>query len=294
MKSIIKLSAVLATLGVLAGCAAGPSTADRTAAIADRSGPFNAALFEHYIGRAEYETTELDVKSEEFFRSRAEMAARGNTPVLQHPAQRKLLVDVREINLAYPDLAAALKGDAPRKSPDACARAQVWFEQWMEQSAEGNQISDIRIARVEFEDAMAKCSPKMAQDQPQAQTTPQAAPVAAMPADLPQPVVIYFDHDSSELTPDGAAALDRAVRAAKQARATHATVIGHTDRSGTNAYNMALSERRAYTVARALRDAGIPTVLNSASYAGETDTRVNTQDGVREEQNRRVVVTFLR
>ena len=291
MKSIMKLSAVIGTLGVLAACT-GTRDVAHVSAMQDQGGAFNTALHQRYIERAEHEVGEKDLRGIEFFRARAEMAAKGRTPTVQNPSERSLQADVREINLAYADVSSVLKTTATHRAPDACARSQTWFEQWMEQSEEGTQLKDIAVARLEYEDAITQCHGKVAQVKPPVQ--PQAKPVAALPKEMPGTFNVYFDHDSSEMTSEGTDVLDRAVRAGKEAHASRATVIGHTDRSGANAYNMSLSERRAHTVAIALRDEGIPTVLNAASYAGETDPRVETMNGVREEQNRRVVITFVR
>ena len=292
MKSIIKVSAVIGTLGMLAGCAG--NSVGQVSAMPDHSGAFNAALHQRYIERAEHEVTEQDLRGTEFFRARAEMAANGKTPVVQNPSERPLQVDVREIDLAYADVSSVLKTTATQRAPDACARSQTWFEQWMEQSEEGNQPDDIAVARFEYEDAITQCHGKVAQVQPQARPMAQASPVAPQPKAMPGTFVIYFDHDSSAMTSEGTEVLDHAVSAGKEVRASRATVIGHTDRSGSRDYNMALSERRAHTVALALRDAGVPTVLSGSSYAGETDPKIETMNGVREEKNRRVVITFVR
>lgn len=291
MKSIIKLSAVIGTVGMLASCAAGNSVA-QVSAMPDNSGAFNAALHKQYIERAEHEVDEKDLRATEFFRVRAEMAANGKTPVVQNPNQRKLLVDSREINQAYPILASALKSNAPQTSAVACARAQTWYEMWMEQSAEGYQVDDIANARAEFEAAMTQCPSNVAQVQPKANVQPKAS--VQLPMDMPGTFIIFFDHNSSAMTSDGVNILDHAVNAGQQAHASRATVVGHTDRSGSNAYNMSLSERRAHTVAVALRNAGVPTVLNADSYAGETDLQVDTENGVREPMNRRAVISFVR
>ncbi|MGH6916532.1 MAG: OmpA family protein, partial [Geminicoccaceae bacterium] len=58
------------------------------------------------------------------------------------------------------------------------------------------------------------------------------------------------------------------------------------------AYNQALSERRARNVAQALTQRGIPTTTMQVEGHGETQPRVPTADGVREPQNRRVEIVF--
>ncbi len=69
-------------------------------------------------------------------------------------------------------------------------------------------------------------------------------------------------------------------------------VVGHTDRTGTAAYNMKLSARRAETVGQALVDRGIPGRSHRLEAKGEEDPLVPTEDGVPEPQNRRVVIQF--
>ncbi len=67
------------------------------------------------------------------------------------------------------------------------------------------------------------------------------------------------------------------------------TVVGHADRSGSNAYNNTLSQKRAINVADMLRPA-VPGANVTVEYRGEEEPRVPTEDGVREPQNRRVEI----
>ncbi len=67
------------------------------------------------------------------------------------------------------------------------------------------------------------------------------------------------------------------------------TVVGHADKSGSNSYNMGLSEARANNVAGML-SATVPGVSVSVEFKGEEEPRVATEDGVRELQNRRVEI----
>ena len=67
------------------------------------------------------------------------------------------------------------------------------------------------------------------------------------------------------------------------------TIIGHADKSGSNSYNMRLSEARANNVADMLRPA-VPSANVTVEFRGEEEPRVPTEDGVRELQNRRVEI----
>ncbi len=75
-------------------------------------------------------------------------------------------------------------------------------------------------------------------------------PDQAISIDLPADVL--FDFDKSELRADAAAPLHKAGELIKSYATAPLTVLGHTDGKGTDAYNDALSLRRAEAVARAL------------------------------------------
>ena len=70
------------------------------------------------------------------------------------------------------------------------------------------------------------------------------------------------------------------------------TATGHADRSGPEDYNMALSLRRANAVKDALVRDGVPATAISVIGKGETQPLVQTADGVREPQNRRVEIVL--
>jgi outer membrane protein OmpA-like peptidoglycan-associated protein len=74
----------------------------------------------------------------------------------------------------------------------------------------------------------------------------------------------------------------------------HARVVvaGHADRSGPDAYNESLSERRARTVAEALAARDLPASAMAVEWHGERQPRVAQADGTKEPQNRRVEITF--
>jgi len=104
--------------------------------------------------------------------------------------------------------------------------------------------------------------------------------------------MVFFDWDKSDLSP---AALDTIQRAASAYRTKGGAQIkasGHTDRSGSEAYNMALSLRRANAVKDALVRAGVRETDIAVVGLGEGHPLVKTADGVREAQNRRVEIVL--
>jgi outer membrane protein OmpA-like peptidoglycan-associated protein len=69
-------------------------------------------------------------------------------------------------------------------------------------------------------------------------------------------------------------------------------VLGHTDSTGSERHNIALSLRRADVVERALIAAGVAPERVGVAAAGETRLRVATGDGIAEPRNRRVELLF--
>ena len=67
-------------------------------------------------------------------------------------------------------------------------------------------------------------------------------------------------------------------------------VIGHTDRSGSDEYNILLSKLRANEVEKYLISLGIDNKNITSYYYGESRPKIVTADGVREKINRRVEI----
>jgi len=125
---------------------------------------------------------------------------------------------------------------------------------------------------------------------------PAPQPVAQpAPAPAPAPVrdfLVFFDFDSDVITPQAEAILREAAANARQLGNTRIVATGHADRSGSAAYNMGLSQRRAEAVRTALVRLGLQTDEIQTVAKGETDPLVATPAGVREPQNRRVQIVL--
>ena len=119
-------------------------------------------------------------------------------------------------------------------------------------------------------------------------------PAAPPPAALPESGRIYFEFDEYELTPEARAALDDMIFDIRDRELGGIVAAGHADTAGPPDYNMALSEKRANTVATELIQAGIPAEIITTEAYGETDLAVPTPDNTPEQANRRVVVDFQR
>jgi outer membrane protein OmpA-like peptidoglycan-associated protein len=119
-----------------------------------------------------------------------------------------------------------------------------------------------------------------------------APPPPPAPAVAPPSFMVFFDWDRSNLSAQALATIKQAADAYKQRGSARITATGHTDTSGPEAYNMALSLRRANAVKDALVREGVPAQAITVIGRGESNPLVQTGDGVREPQNRRVEIVL--
>jgi outer membrane protein OmpA-like peptidoglycan-associated protein len=129
----------------------------------------------------------------------------------------------------------------------------------------------------------------------QAAEAPAAAAEPAPVSQAPQcgNYIVFFEFDSADLTPEAVNIIGLAATAARQAGSCKITVTGHTDTSGSQAYNENLSQRRAQNVAAALVSDGIAEGEIVVQWRGEAQPLVPTGDGVKEAQNRRVTIDMI-
>ena len=101
---------------------------------------------------------------------------------------------------------------------------------------------------------------------------------------------IRFDFDKAVIKPEYEDVIRQLAEVTQANRNVKISVVGHTDTSGSQAYNYALGGRRAEAVQKMLIERGIPASQIVAVSAGEEDLKVPTPDGVRNAENRRVRV----
>jgi|SRR5688572_4663614 OOP family OmpA-OmpF porin len=99
---------------------------------------------------------------------------------------------------------------------------------------------------------------------------------AAAPAGGPMTATAMFDYDSSVLRPGEAAKLDEFAGKAKGRASDRFDAVGHSDRIGSDSYNMDLSRRRAEAVRNHLAGKGIDSGRVRAEAKGESDAATGT------------------
>ena len=256
---------------------------------------FDNHLYKEYIDLAGEETGEVDHGNSDIFALRAMAAAAGTPGQPEELANRNLPAGTEgDLQVARATLIGAFAKSAKEKIPDQAARAQAMYECWMEEQEENIQPDDIAACRAAFEEALVHIAdalnPPMA-----AASAPAPEPEMAPLPPVPGPFVVYFEFDEFDLDDKAMTIIKAASAAAKAAKITGVAVAGHTDRAGSNDYNVGLSRARVVAVGNALFVEGGATRKNiTKKWRGEESPRVGTADGKREALNRRVVITYTR
>ena len=116
----------------------------------------------------------------------------------------------------------------------------------------------------------------------------------AQPKKIVRSYTVLFDFDKSNIRGNEMATLDRIAQEINQYHPKQVTVTGYTDSHGTDAYNRTLSRHRQEAVSYALMQRGIKNQMLDRNSRGEYDQAVQTDDGVKNQENRRVVIDFRR
>jgi OOP family OmpA-OmpF porin len=122
---------------------------------------------------------------------------------------------------------------------------------------------------------------------------PAAAPVDAtvcqqLFSDLLARGKIRFESGRATIDPDSAGLLDRLIETALRCPTANIEIAGHTDTDGEDAFNQALSEKRAQAVSDYLVKAGLPADRFTATGYGSTQPVATNDTDEGKAQNRRI------
>lgn len=108
----------------------------------------------------------------------------------------------------------------------------------------------------------------------------------------PPPALVFtlMFESGSTLTPDSQSTLPAIVSASLKPSTISIRISGHTDATGSDKLNDALSLERANEIKNLLTQKGVKPSLISVSSHGKNNPAIPTPDGIAEPRNRRVVV----
>lgn len=104
---------------------------------------------------------------------------------------------------------------------------------------------------------------------------------------------LLFAIDKSTLNPASKANLDSLAKTLNKYEDTNIVIDGHTDNTGTEKHNMALSIDRANTVEKYLRNLGVSASRITTNGFGETLPKVSNDTPEGRSQNRRVEIGIV-
>jgi peptidoglycan-associated lipoprotein len=104
--------------------------------------------------------------------------------------------------------------------------------------------------------------------------------------------VIYFDYDSFTLLPEARAVLERNAAHLQANKQFKVQLEGHTDERGGREYNLALGQKRAETVRRALTLLGVSDSQLEAVSFGKEKPAAQGADEASFAKNRRVEIKY--
>lgn len=110
---------------------------------------------------------------------------------------------------------------------------------------------------------------------------------------LDMPSEVTFAVNSANLDPSFRSTLDKVASTLSEYEKTYVDVLGHTDSTGSDAYNQKLSEQRASTVASYLGGRGVQQARLATKGYGESQPRASNTTEEGRSQNRRVEIRLV-
>ena len=139
-----------------------------------------------------------------------------------------------------------------------------------------------------FSAAECPAQPVVCSDGSTAPTIEQCPAVSVCEEEYRQEIIYYeFDKGQSAETRN---TINRILDVGQYCAVQNIRVVGHTDTSGSQAYNLGLSQRRAADAREELGRQGVDANMITSEGKGETEPFVETGDGVKEQLNRRTEV----
>lgn len=279
-----KAALLAATFSLVAACSYNPDAVDNVDVALfqydavrqmEPQGPaFNQGLRTGYLDYSDVMYDEWDLRDFSHFAFKAVDSAKGEAVLPDTMASRDLASgDVEELGAARARLMAALEQTGRKKAPEQSAKAQTAFDCWIERAEERQPAAAIGECKSGFDQAIAEVERTLA-------------------TGADDTYLVFFAWDQVDLSPVALTVLDQVGQDFALGKTSQVRIAGHADRSGSEAYNDALSERRARAVAGALVGRGIPEWAMYVQWLGERQPRIATPDDTPEPQNRRVEIVF--
>lgn len=262
--------------------------------------PFTQHLAAEYRDFANREQKEMFDYPDAIHFARKGLAAAAGDVVMPEPISDWNLTPahMEELGTARGRLVTAFDLGARDIAPQLAAVAQARFDCWIEQQEENWQETDIIGCKSQFLEAMNQLEGMLQKPAP-VPADDVMAPVSALDTGDSAPMaaedsmyLVFFDFDKSAITSGAESVLDAVAAEVRKRNVSMIEIVGHTDSSGSQAYNERLAVRRANAVRDALAKRGLDVKVMNVDGRGERELLVKTADNVREPANRRAQISF--
>ena len=153
--------------------------------------------------------------------------------------------------------------------------------------------SGVKLSEVPVEDKNASAASASSSDAAQSSVAAVVGGKAGAQGVAPAGVnVVYFDYDSFTLKPEARAVLERNAAHLQSNKQFKVQLEGHTDDRGGREYNLALGQKRAETVRRALTLLGVSDAQLEAISFGKEKPAAAGADEATYAKNRRVEIKY--
>ena len=153
--------------------------------------------------------------------------------------------------------------------------------------------SGVKLNEVPVEDKNASAAANASADAAQSSVAAVVGGKASAQGVAPAGVnVVYFDYDSFALKPEARAVLERNAAHLQANKQFKVQLEGHTDDRGGREYNLALGQKRAETVRRALTLLGVSDAQVEAVSFGKEKPAASGADDAAYAKNRRVEIKY--
>ena len=246
---------------------------DAVRAMEPQGPEFNQGLRQGYLDYGDEQYDEVDYADFIHFAFKAVDSAKGETVLPDKIEERTIpAAQVAELTRSRAQLMGAFEQGGRKKAPWKAANAQTAFDCWIERTEEGAIPALIEECKARFGEELAALEDSLS-------------------GLIGGAHLVFFPWNQAKLTPVALATLeDLAKKLGGSDRPASLTVAGHTDSSGSEAYNdQSLSNVAPKLSPVHLGERGHADGLKVEWY-GERQPRIDLPDGTREEENRRVEI----
>jgi OOP family OmpA-OmpF porin len=303
--SRLMTSGLVAAVLMLGACSAqsGYSEVNALNKATASGSPFTQQLTAEYKAFSNYLLHDMKDYADSVHFARKGLTSANGENVMPEPVNDYDLeaAEITELSDARARLVSVFDRGAREVIPGKSAVAQARYDCWIEQD-EGSVNDTGKKGKLDCKNQFLAAIQDVEAAVP-------AAPAPVADAGVPEPVgmmdaapepmalkeamyLVFFDWDSSIVGPGGTSVIDAVVKEVAARGVKTINIVGHTDRSGADAYNDKLAMKRANAVKAELVSRGISADMINISGRGETELLVQTADNVREPANRRGVITF--